>query len=153
MNNQKTFQVPRRVRFADVDHADIVYFPRYLNYCHEAFEDFFDNIEDFSYRKLLDEEKLGWPAVHVDSNYFSPLRFGDDFVIEVSVVSIGTKSACFRYRMLQETPARETTARETMVCAETKITVACLDMRTFKAVAIPQKYRDIFETYATAPDK
>ena len=47
-------QVP--VRFGDVDHAGIVYYPRFFIYFHEAFEDFF-NENGFPYHVQLTERR------------------------------------------------------------------------------------------------
>ena len=35
----ETFEASIKVRFADVDDARVVYYPRYLHYCHIAFEE------------------------------------------------------------------------------------------------------------------
>ena len=78
-----TFRTILRIRFADEDHARIVYYPRFFHFFHTAFEDFFES-EGVPYRVCLDEG-VGWPAVHAEADYASPVRFGDDLEISVDV--------------------------------------------------------------------
>ena len=128
-----TFRTSIRVRFGDEDHARIAYFPRIVHFFHCAFEDFFDH-QGHPYRKVLDEDGFGWPAVHLDVDFQSPIRFGDDFEVEVRVVKLGTKSATFRYDgFVNGRPAASAT-----------ITVAWNDIKTFRGVAIPETYRELF---------
>ena len=86
----------RPVRFEDVDAAGIVFFARFLNYCHEAMERFFGELEG-GYVRLITERKIGFPAVHVEADFRAPLRFGDVVRIGVSVAKTGTTSCTFRY--------------------------------------------------------
>ena len=131
------FHTTLRVRFGDEDHARIVYYPRFFHYFHCAFEDFFDQ-QGHPYRACLDEG-VGWPAVHAEADFQRPLRFGDDLAMTVTIEKLGHKSATFRYvgtRVGDEGPA-----------VVGKITVACLDMKTYRAMPIPEKYRALFEPH------
>lgn len=87
----------RKVRFQDVDPAGIVFFAHFATYAHEAMENFFDQIEG-GYADLVMERRVGFPAVKVETQFFTPLRFGDVVRIETSVARLGTRSAVFRYR-------------------------------------------------------
>lgn len=127
------FETTLRVRFGDEDHAGIVYYPRFLDYFHRVFEDFFE-AEHRSYKKVLDEDGVGWPAVHLEVDFESPLRFGDDLRVRLSVARVGEKSAVFRYR--------GTLGDRPVVRAE--VTVACIDMKTFRAMPLPDTYRELF---------
>ncbi|MBX3248024.1 MAG: acyl-CoA thioesterase [Myxococcales bacterium] len=130
------FRTTLRVRFGDEDHARIVYFPRIIHFFHCAFEDFFDH-QGHPYRRVLDEDGFGWPAVHVETDFHSPIRFGDDLDIDVSVAELGTKSATFVYEA--SVGGRRT--------ASARITVACIDMKTFRGVAIPDVFRELFSRH------
>jgi len=55
----------RPVRFEEVDAAQIVFFPRFLSYCHEAMEELFDGVEG-GYVALIRDRRIGVPAVHVE---------------------------------------------------------------------------------------
>lgn len=128
------------IRFGHTDPAGIVYFPRFLHLFHCAFEDFFGD-NGIPYRESVETEKTGWPAVHVDVDFQSPLRFGDTFDIDVWVKELGTKSATFAYR--GRTEGRDV--------ATARITVVCIDMATFRGQPIPEKYRALFEAHQEPP--
>lgn len=128
------------IRFGDEDHAGIVYFPRFFHFFHCAFEDFF-NEQGHSYQKVLDEDGAGWPAVHIETDFKRPLRFGDVLEVEVTVERLGDKSATFRYRGLKAGAEAEGEV------ATARITVACIDMKTFRAQPIPEIYRELFERH------
>ncbi|NOY91550.1 MAG: acyl-CoA thioesterase [Deltaproteobacteria bacterium] len=130
------FETTIRARFGDEDHAGIVYYPRFLDYFHRVFEDFFES-EGRSYRQVLDQDGVGWPAVHLEVDFRSPLRFGDDLVVTLSALRVGEKSAVFRYR--------GAVGDRDVVSAE--VTVACIDMKSFRGVALPEFYRHMFERH------
>ena len=125
-----------RVRFGDEDHAQIVYYPRFFNFFHIAFEDFF-NDHGHPYARVIDEDGIGFPTVRVETEFFHTLRFGDVFDIEVSVERVGRSSAVFHYAGRK--------AGE--LAAEARMTVVCVDMKTWRPVPIPDHLRALFERY------
>ena len=126
------------VRFSDVDHAGIVYYPRYLHFFHVCFEEFFrERMGARSYVKLLDEDRIGFPSVKCACEFESPLRFGDTMEIEMSVVRLGHKSVTFGfdiYRVDAGAGPRRRAAFGSNVCA-------IVDLNRFQAVALPDQVR------------
>ncbi len=129
-----------QVRFGDVDHAGIVYYPRYFIYFHEAFEDFF-NENGHPYNEVLDIKKIGFPTVHIETDYKAPLRYGDSLDIELTVTRIGNKSATFRYVGFRH--------RDGVEACIAQITVACVQMGTFTPLPWPEFLRELFARFAT----
>lgn len=129
-----TFATP--VRFADVDHAGIVYYPRFFHMFHLAFEELWRaRIGPRAYSDLIDRERVGFPAVRAECEFKAPLRFGDTSEIEVSVARLGTRSITFRYRVYRagdDTRPRELAAEGSVVCA-------VVDLARFVAIAIPER--------------
>jgi len=123
-----------RVRFGDEDHAQIVYYPRFFNFFHIAFEDFFGD-QGHPYQQVLDVDGVGFPTVHIETDFSRTLRFGDIFEVEVTVEKIGRTSALFHY----------VGRKQGEVAAEARMTVVCVDMKTWQPVPIPDKYRALFE--------
>src|SRR5262249_28097750 len=81
------------VRFADVDHAGIVYYPRYFHYFHLAFEELWRaRMGARAYSDLIDRRNIGFPAVRAECEFSAPLRFGDSAEIELTVAKLGGKS-------------------------------------------------------------
>ena len=88
----------RPVRFADVDAARIVFFARYLEYCHDALEALFAPLPG-GYSAMINDRDVGVPSVRIEVDYRAPLRYGDTARICVQVEQVGTTSCTFRYDM------------------------------------------------------
>lgn len=125
------------VRFADVDHAGIVYYPVFFHYFHVAFEEMFrERMGIRAYVELLDDRRIGFPAVSSKASYQVPLRFGDEVEIAVSVTRLGTKSITFHYL------ARR--AADAVTSADGEIVCAVVDLESFRAIPIPDDLREFF---------
>ena len=136
-----TFATP--VRFADVDHAGIVYYPRFFHMFHLAFEELWrTRIGPKAYSELIDRDRIGFPAVKAECEFTAPLRFGDTAEIEVTVSRMGTKSITFRYRIYKQ-ETRTLAAEGSVVCA-------VVDLARFVATAVPERVvamlTDLIET-------
>ncbi len=131
-----TFTMP--VRFADVDHAGIVYYPRYFHFFHVAFEELWRaRIGPRAYSELIDRDRVGFPAVHAECDFVAPLKFGDTADVEVSVARLGGKSITFHYRIFRAPDAGD--ARERTLCADGKVVCAVVDLARFVAVPVPER--------------
>jgi 4-hydroxybenzoyl-CoA thioesterase len=133
------FRTSIPVRFGDVDHAGIVYYPRYFIYYHEAFEDFF-NHNGHPYNEVLDRRRIGFPTVHIETDYSAPLRYGDALDLELTVSRVGTKSATFRYTGYRH--------RDGVQACVADITVACVNLDSFEAMPFPDDLRALFARIA-----
>jgi 4-hydroxybenzoyl-CoA thioesterase len=130
------------VRFADVDHAGIVYYPRFFHFFHLAFEELFrQRLGARAYVDLLDRERVGFPAVRAEADYRHPLRFGDTMEIEVSVARLGGRSITFRYRVFRaaEAATAERAAVARVEAAVGSVVCAVTDLSRFVAIPAPEK--------------
>jgi 4-hydroxybenzoyl-CoA thioesterase len=136
------------VRFADVDHAGIVYYPVFFHYFHVAFEELFiARMGARSYVELLDRDRVGFPAVSSSCDFKAPLRFGDTVEIELAIERIGEKSITFRYRVWKA--AEGDRAGETLA-AEGRTVCAVVDLSAFRAIAIPDRLRPMLDELTSA---
>lgn len=133
----KPFEVDIKVRFADVDHAKVVYYPVFFHYFHIAYEELFEQVLSASYPEVLEEMRVGYPSVHVEADYSSPARFGDVLTVAISCMRVGTSSVTFRYRARRKSDDVE--------CAVGRVTACCVDMDKFAARPIPDEHRELFE--------
>jgi 4-hydroxybenzoyl-CoA thioesterase len=138
-----SFSFATPVRFADVDHAGIVYYPRFFHMFHLAFEELWrTRIGPKAYSELIDRDRIGFPAVKAECEFKAPLRFGDTAEIEVTVSRMGTKSITFRYRIYKQEP-RTLAAEGSVVCA-------VVDLARFVATPVPERVvamlTDLIET-------
>jgi 4-hydroxybenzoyl-CoA thioesterase len=119
------------VRFADVDHAGIVYYPRFFHYFHVAFEELFRaRIGPRAYVDLLDKDRVGFPAVRAEAEYQAPLRFGDTAEIAVSVERLGRSSITFAYQVTRQ--------EDGQACATGKVVCAVVDLARFVSIPVPE---------------
>lgn len=130
------FSTHIKVRFGDADPAGLVYYPVILHYFHIGLEEFFAARCGISYDRLIKDERLGFPTVKSEAEFFVPLVYGDEVEVEVFVSKIGRTSAVFEYG------ARR--ASDGTLCARATNVQVAMDMNTRRAVPVPEKYRRAF---------
>jgi acyl-CoA thioester hydrolase len=128
-----------RVQFVDTDMAGIVHFSTFFRYMERVEHDFFRSLglsiwEDPTREPVA--ERVGWPRVHASCDYRMPLRFEEEFTMELLVEKLKTRSLSYRIRFW----------RGEDLCAEGKLIAACVQKDAeashgMKAVAIPARIR------------
>ena len=124
-----------KVRFGDCDPAGLVYYPTIFHYCHVAMEEFFAERCGISYAQLMADERIGFPTVNVQSEFFTPLVYGDEVEIEVSVSRVGRSSVTFEYRVRR--------AGDQQLCARSTQVQVAMNLDTRRAVPLPEHYRSL----------
>jgi 4-hydroxybenzoyl-CoA thioesterase len=127
------FRVPLKVRFSDIDHAGIVYYPNFFEYVNTAIEEFFSRNIGIDYPTMVLEYRIGLPTVHLETDFKRPLRFGEAFEVEIAVESVGKTSITFIYAIY--------TAKDREMAIRGKKVMACMDLNTFKKKKIPDWLR------------
>jgi 4-hydroxybenzoyl-CoA thioesterase len=133
------------VRFGEVDHAGVVYYPRFFHIFHQAFEDWFAQALGVPYPDLVTKENIGFPSVRIESEFLRPLRYGDRARVVIEVEDVGRSSLTLRYT-LERLPDGETSARAT-------IKTVAIDNDSFAPVPIPDAWRRRFEGFRDRPDR
>src|SRR4051794_27042027 len=87
----------RSVRFQDVDAAGIIFFPKILEYFHDAFMAMLA-AAGLDLKVILADGSWGMPLIHAEADYLRPLRFGDPIVVEIAVVRLGDRSVTIGHR-------------------------------------------------------
>lgn len=93
-----TTQMP--VRFGDVDGGGIVFYPRYIEMAHRAFEDWFDQALGLSFGAMHENHKNGVPQVELNCRYHRPSKLGEMLTFAVALTHIGRSSFSPRIRVL-----------------------------------------------------
>ncbi len=134
------FEHIRPVRWSDVDAAGIVFYPRFLEYCHDAIEAMFDELPG-GYAALTQQRKIGVPAVHLEVNFRAPLRYGDVCVVRLAVEKIGRSSVAFRLELMRGEGEART------LCCEVKQVVVVTDVVALKGIEVPGDVRAVLEKH------
>ncbi|HYG09001.1 MAG TPA: thioesterase family protein [Pyrinomonadaceae bacterium] len=129
------------VRFGDTDPAGLVYYPNIFHYFHIALEEFFGARCGISYRRLMDAERIGFPTVKTETEFFAPLVYGDQVDVEIHVSRTGNSSATFEYA------ARR--ASDGLLCARSTQVHVAMNLDTRRPVPLPEKYCLAFDHSAT----
>ncbi len=130
------FETNLYVRFGHVDPAGIVYFPRIYDYVHDVFEELWNEFVGERYYRMILEDRVGWPLVHSEVDFESPLHFGNRPLVAVTCFKLGRSSLGLRYRFSVD-------GRE---CVHARMTTVCVDLDTMKSREIPAAFRAKFET-------
>lgn len=126
------------VRFGWIDEAGIVYYPRIYEALHEAFEDFWSHLGR-PYPEVLHGDGVGYPSVHIESDFRGPLRYGDSLCVELEVASIGRRSVVWTYRGRR--------GPEGPIAMEASVTTACVDVASFSSREVPEEHRHLLEPH------
>jgi len=140
MGESMVYRTKIKVRFGDIDHAGIMYYPRLFHKFHIAFEEFFEECVGVSYDRILNEERIGFPTVRVETEFRKPMSYGDVLEIAMESRRVRNTSVTFGFTVYR--------AGTPEVCARSEHTVVCVDMDTFRPTAIPSRCRDAFEAIA-----
>lgn len=141
------------VRFSDIDHAGVVYFAKFFDYCHQTLEEFLrSHIGARAYADILNRDRIGFPVIYTDCKFSAPLRFGDTVEVELSIERMGRTSISFAFRMFRQPPfdtagdteAGATPADARVLCAQGSYVTAIVDLDRFESAVIPDTLREIF---------
>lgn len=127
------FRSSLTIRFGDIDHAGIVYYPRFLHYFHVALEEFFPARLGIEYPTLINKHRIGLPTVHLETDFSRPLRYGDKIEVEVGVRDIGRTSISFSYRVFKPGVEKPLIVGYNIV--------VCMDMEKFRKIEVPDWLR------------
>lgn len=137
------FRITIPVRFGDVDPASIVYYPRFLHYCHIAMEELLQEALGISYAELTRERSLGFPTVRVEADYRRPLRYGDLVEVETAIERLGGSSVTWRYRLYRR--------GEDDPVATVRVVTVAVDMRDLSKRELPPWVREALAGHAVTP--
>lgn len=131
-----------KVRFGEIDHAGVMYYPAFFDRMHRAFEDFWEEAVGKTYAHVLDTDGIGFPVVDIHSAFTAPFRLGDIMRIEIDALRIGDRSVTFRYRLYEGESAAPNTVAE--------IVSGVIAMADFTPTRLPDEYRHGLQPYLVA---
>lgn len=137
--SSKLFRVRRRVEFRDTDAAGIMHFSTFFTYMEAVEHEFLRDLGK-SVMPSTDGPHLSWPRVAAQCEYLSPLRFEDEFEVELNVIKLGHKSITYGFKFLKD---------GTLHASGSLTAVCCLMQRGNppKSEPVPDDFRVLFTPY------
>lgn len=129
----------RVVAFQDVDAAGIVFYPRVLEYFHDAYVAFLD-AHGCPLSKALDEGVWAAPIRHAEAHFFKPMRFGDPVDVAIVRAHVDGSAVTFGFRI----------TRGEKVLAVGQSTHVWVDRKTFQRIDLPEVLGRAFASVAGA---
>ncbi|MDX2052161.1 MAG: thioesterase family protein [Polyangiaceae bacterium] len=122
----------RRVRFQDVDAAGIVFYPRIIEYCHDAYVNFLAE-RGHPLDQVLRDRKWAAPIRHAEADFFKPLRFGDTVNIGIVLAHLEPTEVALAFQL--------TMNDQVLAIAQSVHTF--VELGPFKRIDIPEPVRSI----------
>jgi len=126
-----TFETGAQVRFADVDPAGIVFYPRYFEMLNGAVEDWFAARLGADFRALHIDRRVGVPTVKLEVTFLSPSELGDRLVIAITPRAVGHSSCTIDVLFTGD-------GRERLRAA---VVLVCMDLDAKRAMPWPDAIR------------
>lgn len=120
----------RTIRFSEVDGAGFLFFAKYLELCHEAYEASLQRV-GIELRSFFAANRIMIPIMKVQAQYLGPLQSGDRARVELTVTAAGEQGYSIAYRMLHLTGSGE----KLVVLAKTEHLV--IDLQTLERLPLP----------------
>lgn len=129
------FTTRAQVRFADVDPAGIVFYPRYFEMLNGAVEDWFEQALGLDFATMHLENHIGVPTVKLETEFVSPSRLGDRLEITVTPQRLGRTSCGIEVVFSGE-------GRERL---RAQVVLVCMDLTNHRPVEWPETVRTRIE--------
>jgi 4-hydroxybenzoyl-CoA thioesterase len=129
-----TFEARHRIRFSECDPAGIVFYPQYFVLFNDLVEAWIDSSVPNGYHGLIATRRVGMPTVHLVADFKVISRMGDDVVLALEVVRVGTKS----YTLALSCKGVVGDVRMTV-----EQTIVTTSLQTHAAIPIPDELRRV----------
>ncbi len=126
-----SFETSVKIRFAHVDPAGIVFYPRYFEMVNGAVEDWFAQQLGADFHSLHLKQRIGVPTVKLDVDFLSPSELGDELTIRITPQKLGTSSCAIDVVFTGD-------GRDRLRAA---IILVCMDLDTQRATPWPEAIR------------
>ena len=120
-----------QVRFAHVDAAGIMFYPRYFGLINDLVEDWFAQALGSSFRQLHLIERRAVPTAHIEIDFRAPSKLEDQLVFSLYVERLGGSSCTLCVAAHCDAETRLTG----------KLVLVHMDMKTGKSLPWPDDLR------------
>jgi acyl-CoA thioester hydrolase len=130
------------VEFSETDMAGIVHYSNYFRYMERAEHAWFRSLglTVFDQQDNPLYEKVGWPRVHASCDYRLPLRFEEEFEVELLVEAVRPRSLRYLFYFWNKDGKLVATGRMSVACVKKDSQTSQL-----RSVEIPVSLRSLIE--------
>ncbi len=126
-----SFETSAQVRFADVDPAGIVFYPRYFEMLNAAVEDWFAKRLGLPFGIMHRECHMGVPTVSLAVTFLHPSQLDEQLAISLSPRDIGRSSCTLDVLFTAEGRDR----------LKAEVVLVCMDLKAMRSMPWPADVR------------
>jgi len=146
MNQSQKFTIEERVRWGDVDAANIIFYGSYIRFFEIAETELFRSV-GMPYGKIFDELDIWLPRVHLECDFHRAAQMDDLLEVSVYVGRIGTTSLRLNFEVRRKT---EDGTIEKDLMATAHFVLVATDRKDLKPLSVPDELRRALEPYASS---
>ncbi len=143
MNQPHKFTIEERVRWGDVDAANIIFYGSYIRFFEIAETELFRAV-GMPYGKIFDELDIWLPRVHLECDFHRAARMDDLLEVSVHVGKIGRTSLRLNFEVRRKT---EDGTIEKDLMATAHFVLVSTDRKNLKALPVPEELRKSLEPF------
>ncbi len=129
------FKQRRKAVFSETDLAGIVHFASFFPYMEDCEHSFYRSL-GHSVTNMVDNDgiNIGWPRVNVSCEYLKPIRFEEEFEIQLTVSNITDKTIKYDFNFFDN---------DNQLIAKGTVVVVCVKFSDsgMKSTTIPDSIR------------
>jgi acyl-CoA thioester hydrolase len=134
----KKFTIEERVRWGDVDAAQIIFYGAYIRFFEFAETELFRAV-NLPYGVMFEELDVWLPRVHLECDFFHAARLDDLLEVSAYVGRFGNKSMRLDFEVRRKD--------EEQLIAQAHFVLASVRRDTFETVPIPEELKDRLAPY------
>ncbi|EJC65126.1 acyl-CoA thioesterase [Alcaligenes ammonioxydans] len=137
----KLYEQEHRIRFSECDPAGIVFYPQYFVMFNDLMEAWIDSMVPEGFHNMIASKRVGMPSVHIEAEFKSISRMGDDVVMSLGVERIGNSSLTLLLRCV---------GKDGVLRMQVRQTVVTTSLETHLGIPIPDFLRNPMQAYVIA---
>ena len=137
----KLYEQEHRIRFSECDPAGIVFYPQYFVMFNDLMEAWIDSMTPEGFHNMIASKRVGMPSVHIEAEFKSISRMGDDVVMSLGVERIGNSYLKLLLRCI---------GKDGVLRMQVRQTVVTTSLETHLGIPIPDFLRNPMQEYVIA---
>lgn len=137
------FTIEERVRWGDVDAANIIFYGSYIRFFEIAETELLRSV-GMPYGRIFDDLDIWLPRVHLECDFHRAARMDDLLEVSVYVGNIGTTSIRLNFEVRRKT---EDGTIEKNVMATAHFVLVATDRKNLKPLRVPEELRRALEPF------